>query len=73
MFRIGKFWSLQDPDPSNNKQKIKKTLISTILWLLNDCISLKTDVPTYEKYGNKHLQCYWQKEQDPDLDPEPDP
>jgi hypothetical protein len=33
MFRIGKFWSwsLQDPDPSNNKQKIKKTLISIIL------------------------------------------
>ncbi len=30
-----------DPDPSINKQKVRKTLISTILWLFR---SLKTDV-----------------------------
>ncbi len=31
-----------DPDPSINKQSCKK--ISTILWLLIDFLSIKTDV-----------------------------
>ncbi len=32
------------PDPSINKQKLRKTFFSTVLWLLNDLLSLKTDV-----------------------------
>ncbi len=37
------------------QKKIRKTFISTVLWLLNDLLSLKTDVnvPTWSKYGNK--------------------
>ncbi len=33
-----------DPDPSINKQKSDKTLISTILRLLFDFLSMKTDI-----------------------------
>ncbi len=34
----------KDPDPAINKQKKKKTLISSVLWLFGDSISLKNDV-----------------------------
>ncbi len=41
--------NLYGPDPSINKKKSKKTLISTILWLLFDFLSLKTDVNVHWK------------------------
>jgi hypothetical protein len=39
-------------------------MISTVLWLLDDILSLKTDInrPTVR---NKHLESHCQKEQDP--------
>jgi hypothetical protein len=44
-----------DPDPSINKQKIKITMNSVVLWLLSDMLSLKTDVyvRTYSKNLSK--------------------
>ncbi len=41
-------------DPSINKQKIRKTLISNILWLLNNLLYLKIDgMYLQEEVGNK--------------------
>ncbi len=58
-----------DIDLSINKQKLRKILIYTVLWLLNDF--LKNDVNAPSK-KNKHENFYWktdEKKQDPDLDP----
>jgi hypothetical protein len=46
--RIRSIVICMDPDPSTNKQKIEKTLVSTVLRLLNTCKSMKTvvNVPT---------------------------
>ncbi len=58
-----------DPDPSLNKQKVWKTLISTILWLLFDFLSIKTDVNVPSKtMRNKlifcwHLVSHWRQTQ----------
>ncbi len=53
--RIRRFLGLPDPDLSSNKQKKIKTLISTVLWHLNNLLSLKTDVnvPTVSKKQKK--------------------
>jgi hypothetical protein len=75
--------SIPDPYPSISRQKkLRKTLISTVLWFLNDLLSLKTDVnvPTennWQKTKKKiifcwHLECHWRKGQDLGPDPYPD-
>ncbi len=51
-----------DPDPSINKQKIRKTLISPILWLLLWLFIFELEEwckCTFEKYGNEHKT--WRK------------
>jgi hypothetical protein len=74
----------------NHQAKIvRKTLISTVLWLLYDFLSLKNVVNVLQKwYGNqkaqkkiifcRRLEGHWRKEQDTDLlvrgiDLNPDP
>ncbi len=44
-----------DPDPSIIKQKSKKNWISTILWLLNDFLSMKTDVNVILKSNKQKI------------------
>jgi hypothetical protein len=67
---------------SESFQKIEKTFISTVLWLLNDLLSLKTvvNVPTKSNTQKKlvkklnfcwYLKSHWRKGQDPN--PKPDP
>ncbi len=63
-------------DPSTKKQKnFCKILISTDLWFLFDCLSLKNDVSVPSR-RNKHknyfcwrLEDHWRKEQGPEPDP----
>ncbi len=61
-----------DLDPSINKKKSKKTLISTILLLLFDFSSKKTDVNLPSKSNKQKNLASCQpvtKKQDPDPDP----
>ncbi len=46
--------SVPDPDPSINKPKDQKILISTLQWFIRDFLSLKNDVNVPSK-RNKHL------------------
>ncbi len=60
IYKIRKVLGLHDTDlyPSINKQKtIGKNLDSTVLWLLNDLLSLKTDanVPTVRSKKSKNF------------------
>jgi hypothetical protein len=41
-------------------------LISNVLWLLNDLLSLKTDVNLPKVPVISHLESHWRKKQDPD-------
>ncbi len=58
---------------------VRKSLISTVLWLLHDFISWKNDVNEPSKVISKNIFCLlledpWQKEQDPwygSADPDP--
>ncbi len=59
--RIERFLGLPDPNPSlfvrirNLKQKTKKKpLISTVLWLLYDFLSLQTNVNTPSKSNKQN-------------------
>ncbi len=49
---------------------VRKTFIPTVLWLLYDLLSLKTDEPS-KSNKQKNLEDHWRKWQDPD--PHPDP
>ncbi len=83
-----------DPDPSlfvrtgfgsgsgsfkHQAKIVRKTLISTVLWLLHDFISWKNDVNVPSKVISKNIFCLlledpWQKEQHPlygSADPDP--
>ncbi len=76
------FWTLRiriiictDRDPSIIKKIGRKTLISTVLWLLYGLFSLKNDVIVPSKSSKQknlffyffvwHLEVHWPKEQDP--------
>ncbi len=53
---------------------VRKTLIPTVLWLLNDLLSLKNDVNVPSKSNKQKNYCgrledHWKKQQD--LDPDP--
>ncbi len=58
-------------------KKVRKTMISTVLWLLYDNLSLKNDVNVPLKSNKQknllffcwRLEGHWRKEQDPDPDP----
>jgi hypothetical protein len=50
--RIRKFLGLQDPDPSINKQKIKSTLISTVLCFEKKIFFVCTLKTTAERAGS---------------------
>ncbi len=91
--RILMFLGLLDPDPDSllvvrirlrlrilppkSKKNFCQILISTDLWFLFDCLSLKNDVSVPSK-RNKHkkyfcwrLEGHWRKEQDPEPEPGP--
>jgi hypothetical protein len=83
------YWSLYWSGSGCFLQQAKKwrnILISTVLWLLFDCLSLKNDVFVSTLKRNKqknlskekniycwHLEGHWRKEQDLEPDPHPDP
>ncbi len=92
--RICKFLGLPDHDPSlfvriwiltSSSRTVRKNLIYTILWLLHDFLSLKTDVNVPSKSNKKknfwkenlffvwHFKSHWRKKQDPNPDRELDP
>jgi hypothetical protein len=57
---------------------VRKSFISTVLWLRYDLLSLKTDLNVSSKKKNrkKNIFCWclegrWRKEQDPEPDPDP--
>ncbi len=47
---------------------VRKPLISTVLWLLYDFLSVKNDVTISSKSKTWHLEGHWRKEQDPEPD-----
>ncbi len=50
-----------DPDPSIYKQKSRKTLISAILWLLFDVLSLKTDLNVPSESNKQNNFFFWHR------------
>ncbi len=46
-----------NPDPSIITQKVRKTLISTVLWLLFDFLSLKNDINVRSKSNRNLVFC----------------
>jgi hypothetical protein len=67
------FWASRIRIHPSSSKKSKKNLVSTVLWLLYDFLSLKNDVnvPSISRKKKKTYLCWflenhWRKVQDPD-------